>query len=142
MPLLPADGRGNALVAENREEFLLRRLGGTFPRKTFDGVVGDEVDFGPQSLRAIGQQSRLVLGGIKASYSAAVALLKTITITYTDCNNAAATLVLVWDFTNGPLLWSFPLPIPCQTATDVTATLTASGTGGTTGSIDLFYFEM
>ena len=59
MPLLPADGRGNALVAENREEFLLRRLGGTFPRKTFDGVVGDEVDFGPQSLRSIGQQARL-----------------------------------------------------------------------------------
>ena len=88
------------------------------------------------------QQARVILCGIKSYYSLAVAALRSVTISYTDCNGTAKTLIVNWDFTNGPLFYNFPIPLACQIATDATASLAASGTGGTTGSCDLFYMEV
>lgn len=84
--------------------------------------------------------ARIILGGVIASYASAVASVKIITVTYTDVNNAAATLTLDWDFTNGPLLWTFPLPIATAIGTDVTATL--PGGGAVLGTIQLVYMEV
>ena len=91
---------------------------------------------------SIGQQSRLILCGIKCYYSIAVAAIKSVTITYTDCNGAAKILIVQWDFTNGQLFYNFPIPLACSIGSDATASLGASGTGGTTGSCDLFYMEV
>lgn len=87
-----------------------------------------------------GARGKYFLTGVEAHYSAAVALIKTITINYTDQGGNAVAYTMPWDFTNGDLIVGFPGIIACKEGTGVTATLTGSGTGGTTGQITLFYF--
>jgi hypothetical protein len=45
-----------------------------------------------------------------------------------------------WDFTNGPLIMPFPGVVHGEGGYAVSAVLPASGTGGTTGRIVLYYF--
>lgn len=91
---------------------------------------------------SIGQQGRLVLAGVKGYYSIAVAAIRNITVAYTDVNGTAKSLIVQWDYTNGQLFYNFPVPLGCLIGTDATATLDASGTGGTTGSCDLFFIQV
>lgn len=94
------------------------------------------------SLAANASEGQLILTGFSADYSAAVSAIKTITVTYTP-PGAAATVdyVLRWDFSLGPAVIPLPGPITCARGTNATAALEASGTGGTTGKIHLFYAE-
>ena len=74
--------------------------------------------------------------GILASYDAAVALFKTITLTY----KGGATEVFDHDFTNGEFSLTFPVAVRGDYNELVSAALAASGTGGITGKVWLFYF--
>lgn len=84
----------------------------------------------------------LFLLGFSADFSAAVSAIKTITVTYTP-PGAAATVdyVLRWDFSLGPAVIPLPGVLTCARGTSATAALGASGTGGVTGKIHLFYAE-
>lgn len=84
----------------------------------------------------------LFLLGISADFSAAVSAIKAITITYTPPGSASTVdYVLRWDFSLGPAVIPFPGVLACERGTTATAALAASGTGGTTGKIHLFYSE-
>ena len=89
-----------------------------------------------------GATGALFLLGISADFSAAVSAIKAITVTYTP-PGAAATVdyVLRWDFSLGPAVIPFPGVLSCARGTVATAALAASGTGGVTGTIHLFYAE-
>jgi hypothetical protein len=88
-----------------------------------------------------GHKGRLTLLGFSADYTATVAAINTITIGYTDNDDAARTLVYSWDFTAGGVTMAFPGPIACKPGTVATAALTDSGTGGVSGSVKLHYAE-
>ena len=78
--------------------------------------------------------------GVLASYDAAVALYKTITITYNTASGTTVTLVFDHDFTNGEFAFAFPVAVRGFENTLVSAALEASGTGGINGKVFLFYF--
>lgn len=46
-----------------------------------------------------------------------------------------------WDFTNGPLIMALPGILRSAESEGISAELEASGTGGTTGRVQLFYFS-
>jgi hypothetical protein len=54
--------------------------------------------------------------------------------------STAMSHALAWDFTNGPLVIPLPGVIGSERGYAVSAILPASGTGGTTGQIILYYF--
>lgn len=76
--------------------------------------------------------------GFSADYSAAVAAIKTITFK----KGSTTSFVLRHDFTLGNLL---PVALPVAVRGDedgaVSVELEASGTGGVTGRVNLFYFS-
>lgn len=86
-------------------------------------------------------QGQFVLTGFTAGYSAAVAAIRTITISYTK-GGSALTYTYSHDFTLGALNCPLPGTITCDRNTVATAALPASGAGGTTGRIYLFATEM
>ena len=88
---------------------------------------------------ATAAEERAYLTGFIASFSAAVALIKTITITYTGEDDVAKSIVIAWDFANGPAIVSLPGICRAKTGGDITVALAASGTGGTTGRVYAFY---
>ena len=80
--------------------------------------------------------TRHVMTGVVAQYSAAVASVKTITF-----KRGVTTLCVIrWDFTNGPAIIALPGVLRGQHGEAVSCELEASGAGGTTGSVYLFYF--
>lgn len=80
---------------------------------------------------------RYIVTGVDVSYSAAVALVRTITVTYTDPRGTAQTFTISRDFTYGGQY--IPLgPLSTRQGTGVTVDLQASGTGGITGSVVLY----
>lgn len=93
------------------------------------------------STGATGAQGQLLLTGVMASYSATVSAVKVITVAWTDPNGTSKSLPLSWDFSAGPAVIPLPGVFTCRSGTVATATLAASGTGGTTGLIALSYSE-
>lgn len=67
--------------------------------------------------------------GIYADYSAAVALLKTVTLKF----GSATAFVWRWDFSKGPFLLNLALPFHGDYNEAVSVELEASGTGAVTG---------
>jgi hypothetical protein len=74
--------------------------------------------------------------GFFAAYSVAVALIKTITFK----RGSTTVFILRWDFSKGPCC--LPLPSICHGDYNqaISVELEASGTGGTNGRVQLFYF--
>lgn len=88
-----------------------------------------------------GAQARTVVLGVSAYYSAAVAAVKNITLSYTFRGTAIA-LTVPWDYTNGAAYLPFPSAITTDAGTTVTATLPASGTGGITGVVTIWHMQV
>ena len=82
-----------------------------------------------------GQTHRML--GVSADYDAAVTAIKTITI----IQGSTTLVVFKWDFTNGAFHFAFPAALAGVLGGAVSATLQASGTGGTDGRISLYHFE-
>lgn len=78
--------------------------------------------------------------GIAADYSAAVAAIKTITLK----TGGTSRWILRWDFAKGPYVGSVPGIVSSAIAGNeaMTVELAASGTGGTTGRVHLFYTDL
>lgn len=112
---------------------------GQVAQATADNVIGTATATPHTS--TLGHRGRLTLRGFTANYSVNVAVVKTVTITYTDNDDAAITLIFDWDHTLGAHYLQFPNAIACKPGTVATAALAASGTGGTNGRIKLFYAE-
>lgn len=80
--------------------------------------------------------SRVAITGLMAHYSADVDAHKIVTVKF----GTTSKMVIDWDFVNGPLFLSFPSPVNNQeVGENVSAELAASGAGGTTGQVALFY---
>lgn len=88
-----------------------------------------------------GAKGRILATGFRADFSAAVTAIKAVTITFTDVNGTAQTEVYRWDFALGPAIVAFPGLLVGQPGVAIVATLAASGTGGTTGRISLYFSE-
>ncbi len=71
--------------------------------------------------------------GVEAHYDVSVTVIKDVTVTYNGI-----TLTFRWDFTNGPFVYSFPVALSGADSGAVSATIAASGAGGTTGYVTLF----
>lgn len=84
------------------------------------------------AVKAATQAVRHFIGGIEAHYSAAVAAIKTITVTRTVAG-LTVTKTYKWDFAKGPFVHNFPLLIHGDYNTQVSVALEASGTPGVTG---------
>lgn len=95
----------------------------------------------PHTSTTSGAQGVILATGVRADFSAAVTAVKAITITFTDVNGVAQTEVYRWDFSLGPFVVSFPGILTGLKGTAVVATLAASGTGGTTGRVSLYFSE-
>ncbi len=80
---------------------------------------------------------RHFVGGLEAHYSAAVAAIKTITLSRT-VNGVAVNKTYKWDFAKGPFVHNFPLLVHGDYGTDVIATLDASGTPGVVGTVAIW----
>lgn len=110
-------------------------------------AVSTDVDNGVATATATphtgstGQRGKIFGLGFSADFSAAVAAIVAITLTFTDINGTARTLVFRWDFALGPCVLALPGVLAVQEGTALVATLGASGTGGTTGRIVLYYSE-
>lgn len=82
------------------------------------------------------QAQRIFVCGVEADYSATVAAIKTITLKF----GTVTKFIIRWPFSLGPFLWAFPaIPksIPNEAAS---IELEASGTGGVTGRVAMFFF--
>lgn len=89
-----------------------------------------------------GREGRIVLFGCFAFYSASVAALKDITVTYRRPGATNdSTFTFRHDFTLGPLNLPFPGAITCERGTAPTIALAPSGTPGTSGNVTAFYSE-
>lgn len=75
--------------------------------------------------------------GVSADFSAAVSAIKTITIK----RGSTTLLVVRWDFANGPAILPLPGLLHGDHNEAISAELAASGSGGTTGRVYLFYFS-
>jgi hypothetical protein len=71
--------------------------------------------------------------GIEADYSAAVALVKTVTVKI----NAVVVFVYRWDFSKGPFARNLPAPWHGDYNQAVSVELEASGTGAVTGRVGI-----
>lgn len=89
-----------------------------------------------------GAKGRLILLGVTAHFSAAVAAIKDITLTYTRPGAGSTnTITISWDFTAGAYTLAFPAPLTCDRGTAASAALAASGAGGTVGRVTLWYAQ-
>lgn len=79
--------------------------------------------------------------GIHADYSAAPASgYKAVTLTRTK-NGASTSAVFRHDFSAGPFSIALPVGLASDHGATLVATLAASGTGGVTGRVRLFYIS-
>ena len=76
---------------------------------------------------------RLILG-VEAQFDVGVTAIVNLTL------NVAASEVKnwEWDFTNGPFIYNLPVALAGADSGAVSATVAASGAGGTTGYVTLF----
>lgn len=87
-----------------------------------------------------GPSERSFVFGFLASFDASVAAVKTITITYTpEGTGTAQTIVVDWNFANGPCSMALPGLVHGTYGNDPTVALAASGDAGITGRIYAFY---
>lgn len=91
------------------------------------------------ALDTVGGQGRYFLTGVACDFSATVAAVKTVTITWTDSGGTSSTLVLRRTYAEAGFVYRFPSPLGCRIGTGAAAALEASGTGGVTGRVTLFY---
>lgn len=84
------------------------------------------------TVAAVANQRHMILG-VEAHFSAAVTAIVAVTVNYNSL-----TWTERWDFTNGPFFFNFPVGLMGAVGSTVTATLGASGTGGTNGYVTLF----
>lgn len=88
-----------------------------------------------------GARGRLILLGVTASFSAGLAAIATITVTYTRPGAATTNSITIpYDFTAGAFFLAFPAPLTTERGTSATATLTAGG-GGNLGRVTLWYCQ-
>lgn len=81
--------------------------------------------------------------GLHAQFSAAVAAKKILTLQYTDEAGTSKTLTWELDFALGlGRDVTFPLAIRGKSGEAVVATLAASGAGGTTGTIGIYWSQV
>jgi hypothetical protein len=85
------------------------------------------------SVSAIAQQKHIVLG-CEAHYSAAVSLIKTVTLKH----GSTTWQTFRWDFTNGPFFFALPVALRGALNEAVSVELEASGTGGTSGYASIY----
>jgi hypothetical protein len=64
--------------------------------------------------------------------------VKAITFTVA-CPAGSTTVVVNWNFANGPAIIPLPGPLTLVAGGQATCALAASGAGGTTGRVALFY---
>lgn len=83
-------------------------------------------------------QERSFVTGFIASYDAAVASIKTITVTYTPEGGVQRTIVIDWNFANGPCVMPLPGVVHGAYDNDPTVALAAGGIG-ILGRIYAFY---
>lgn len=88
------------------------------------------------TVSAIPAQTHRMLG-VSADYDVGVSSIKTITI----LQGSTTVVVFKWDFTNGAFHFAFPAALKGVQGGAVSATLEASGAGGTSGRISLYHFE-
>lgn len=101
--------------------------------RPFQGATADNATASASVAATLGVRHFLM--AIEADYSAAVALVKTITVKV----NAVVVFVYRWDFSKGPFSRALPVPIHGDYNQAVSVELEASGTGGTTGRIGGMY---
>lgn len=77
--------------------------------------------------------------GVQASFSGAVAAVRTVVVNYTDPDGTARSITFRWDFTAGDFILPFPCPLVVRAGAQATATLAASGAGGNVGTVTLWY---
>lgn len=82
--------------------------------------------------------SRCAVLGCVASFSATVSAVKTITFSIPTVTGTA-TVVVDWNFANGPAIVPLPGPVTVVAGGSATCALAASGTPGTKGRVGLFY---
>ncbi len=87
------------------------------------------------TVAAIAGMTHYILG-VSADFDIAVSAIVTITI----LQGSTALVVYEWDFTNGAFHFAFPTTMKGVVGGAVSATLAASGTGGTSGRITLYTF--
>ncbi len=87
------------------------------------------------TVAAIPAQTHRMMG-VHAEFDAAVTSFKAITI----IQGSTTLAVFNHDFTNGEFAFAFPTPLPGVMGGAVSATLAASGSGGTSGRVMLFTF--
>lgn len=113
--------------------------GGQVAQATADNAIATAT--ATPHISTLGHQGRLTLRGFSANFSINVAVVKTVTVTYTNNDDASVTLIFDWDHVLGAHYLQFPNAIACKPGTAATAALAASGAGGTNGRIKLFYLE-
>ena len=84
------------------------------------------------TVAAIAAVTHLIFG-VEAHYDVSVTSIKDVTITHNG-----VTLTFRWDFTNGPFIYNLPVALAGADSGAVSATIAASGAGGTTGYVTLF----
>lgn len=82
--------------------------------------------------------SRCAVLGCTASFSATVSAVKAITFSI-PAVTGTVTIVVNWNFANGPAIVPLPGPMTVVAGGTATCTLAASGAGGTTGRVAMFY---
>ncbi len=87
------------------------------------------------TVAAIEGTSHIILG-VEAHYDVSVTVIKAIVIT-----QGSNVYTIRWDFNNGLFAFALPVGIKADVNQAVTATLAASGDGGTTGYVTLFVAE-
>ena len=107
-------------------------------------TTGDVIDSGAQdnatatATLVAPAGSRAAVLGCTASFSATVSAVKTITFTVPTVTGSK-TVVVAWNFANGPAVIPLPGPLTLTAGSTATCALAASGAGGTTGRVGLFY---
>ena len=89
---------------------------------------------------AAGPGERAYLSGFIAAFSATVATVKNVTITYTpEGTSTSVSIVIPCTFTDQLAIVPLPGLVHADYAGDITVALAASGSGGVTGRVYAFY---
>lgn len=102
-------------------------------KPTQSAVADDAV--ATATVAAIPSMTHYILG-VSADFDAAVSAIKAIAI----IQGSTTLITYQWDFTNGAFHFAFPTTMKGVIGGAVSATLAASGTGGTEGRISLYTF--
>lgn len=84
-------------------------------------------------------QSRVIILGVAGQYSAAVATVQNLTLSYIDPNGTSRTITFPSTYSAASVTFALPAPISTQVGSLPSVVLDASGTGGVTGQATLYY---